>query len=230
MNLSPEAIQRLEANMEMDEIKRTDRKEWEHLPVGAWFFCNTPSCTFPYTVMERTDSGCTQVCGSPWTAPWAVEQMKEIAASHNQLMNHAAPPAQGAPTPKSSEIGGGSLKAQAVVPRVPEASRESDTGGESYPGQKFFHEHNERIKRAELAAQGAPGTREAVLIEAMNAVCWMCREGQKVEPKGGRFVHPNPYGDNFGKEGVMESAWKWCDASDIRALAQPGAPTKGDDK
>jgi hypothetical protein len=103
MNLSPEAIQRLEADMEMDEIKRTDRKEWEHLPVGAWFFCNTPSCTFPYTVMERTDSGCTQVCGSPWTAPWAVEQMKEIAASHNQLMNHAAPPAQGAPMPATKE-------------------------------------------------------------------------------------------------------------------------------
>lgn len=48
-----------------------------------------------------------------------------------------------------SGVSGGSLKAQAVVRGVPQASPERDTGGESYPGQAFFHEHNPRIKRAE---------------------------------------------------------------------------------
>ena len=133
---------------------------------------------------------------------------QQVSGEHraDSKQTSAAPPAQGAPTPTSSEIGGGSLKAQAVVPCVPEASRESDTGGESYPGQKFFHEHNERIKRAELAAQGAPGTREAQ-ITAEQII--------KFDRKTGS-THMSD-----------REQWGELMVEQINAaLAQPGAPTK----
>ncbi len=84
-----------------------------------------------------------------------IEVANNLDKQNAALLAESAPGAQ-----TESEIGGGSLKAQAVVRGVPQASRESDTGGESYPGQAWFHEHNPRIKAAELAREAAPTVAE----------------------------------------------------------------------
>jgi hypothetical protein len=87
------------------------------------------------------------------------------ACNEGYIYSEAAPPPADETLPAISEIGDGSLKAQAVVRGVPQASRESDTGGESYPGQAYVHKHNANIRRAEesfTAAQPSGARREGL--------------------------------------------------------------------
>jgi hypothetical protein len=71
-----------------------NEQEWRKLPDGHWFYLYSAGCTFPHSVMKRTDSGCTAVCNSPWDNESAIADMKSIAGFHN-----AAQPTEGrAPT------------------------------------------------------------------------------------------------------------------------------------
>jgi hypothetical protein len=58
--------------------------EWRKLPIGAWFFDDSPSCTSRYSVQERTSGGCHIVCSTPYHYPQAKKNMEEIAGLHNE--------------------------------------------------------------------------------------------------------------------------------------------------
>jgi hypothetical protein len=60
-----------------------EARDWHTLPVGAWFFEDSPNCANRYSVQERTDSGCTLVCSTPWHHPKAEQSMQAIADLHN---------------------------------------------------------------------------------------------------------------------------------------------------
>lgn len=61
-------------------------QEWRNLPIGHWFFSDSPICANRYSVMERTDSGCTAVCSSPWHHQGAAQDLREIARLHNESL------------------------------------------------------------------------------------------------------------------------------------------------
>jgi len=65
-------------------------EDWKNLPIGAWFFCDSPNCTDRYSVQERTSGGYSIVCSTPFHHEPAKRDMKEIAKRHNQV-TQAAP-------------------------------------------------------------------------------------------------------------------------------------------
>jgi hypothetical protein len=119
----------------------------------------------------------------------------------------AAPPAQGAPTPtiKLSELWDLLFPEGTHCEYEPvDVSRWLDA----------YAEEIEQLTKYELAAQGAPGTREAGLRKAVEANLCMCETNQYIR-LGPLYVAGHC--DNCGKYYLRA----------IRAaLAQPGAPTK----
>lgn len=65
---------------------------WEPLPVGSWFFLDSPECTHRYSVQERTHGGCSIVCSTPYIHTLAKRQLQEIAAAHNDSIAPAPTP------------------------------------------------------------------------------------------------------------------------------------------
>jgi hypothetical protein len=55
-----------------------------NIPVGYWFFEDCVGCERRFHVMERTYSGSTIVCSTPWHHEAAKEDMKLIAKLHNE--------------------------------------------------------------------------------------------------------------------------------------------------
>lgn len=60
--------------------------DWKSLPIGAWFFHDSPVCSERYSVQERTDGGCSIVCSTPYVHKNAEKDMREIAEAHNRAM------------------------------------------------------------------------------------------------------------------------------------------------
>lgn len=67
---------------------------WQDLPAGAWFFCDSPSCTDRYSVQERTSGGCSIVCGTPYTHEGAKRDMLEIVRLHEEATRASVSPPQ----------------------------------------------------------------------------------------------------------------------------------------
>jgi hypothetical protein len=65
-------------------MQKRKKRDWRDLPVGAWFFCDSPNCVHRYSVQERTDGGSTLVCSTPWHYAGAKKNMRDIARAHNE--------------------------------------------------------------------------------------------------------------------------------------------------
>lgn len=57
--------------------------EYQHVPIGQWFFVDIPECRDRYNVVERTESGCIAVCSSPWHHDKSKADLIEIVRLHN---------------------------------------------------------------------------------------------------------------------------------------------------
>lgn len=66
-------------------------QQWRQLPVGYWFFLDSPVCTNRYSVQERTDSGCILVCSTQWHHDGAKTDMQRIADLHNSRLAEGTP-------------------------------------------------------------------------------------------------------------------------------------------
>ena len=58
-------------------------QDWHKLPVGTWFFHDSPTSVERYSVQERTSGGCSIVCSTPYVHAGAKRDMQEIARLHN---------------------------------------------------------------------------------------------------------------------------------------------------
>lgn len=74
------------------------QNDYQNVPVGAWFFQESRDCEHAYSVMERTESGCTLVCSTPYIHDSAKHQMQLIAFLYN-WRNHLA-----VPDPKPADL------------------------------------------------------------------------------------------------------------------------------
>lgn len=64
-------------------------EDWRHKSIGEWFFMDSPECTSRFAVMERTESGYTLVCSTPWHYDQARQNMIDIALRHNEALPRA---------------------------------------------------------------------------------------------------------------------------------------------
>jgi hypothetical protein len=63
-----------------------ETKDWESLPVGQWFFHDSPECVQRYCVAERTSSGWRVIATASWVTEVDKRNMQAIAEMHNRSL------------------------------------------------------------------------------------------------------------------------------------------------